>query len=102
MQTLAVAGALGLLLLATGQLGALREIPRRSALVLSGLATGASWLCYFRALQVGEAARVAPVDKRSVVLVAVFAVLFLGEALTPLAWTGIALVGLGAVLVAIG
>jgi len=51
-------------------------------LTLSGLATGASWLCYFRALQLGEAARVAPVDKLSVVLVALFGVLFLGEQLT--------------------
>ena len=104
VRTLVVAAALGLLLAATDQLGALRAIPRRSAvfLVLSGLATGASWLCYFRALQLGEAARVAPVDKLSVVLVAVFAVLFLGEALTPVAWAGIALVGVGAVLVAVG
>ena len=104
VRTLVVAAALGLLLAATDQLGALRAIPRRSAvfLVLSGLATGASWLCYFRALQAGEASRVAPVDKLSVVLVAVFAVLFLGEALTPVAWAGIALVGLGAVLVAVG
>lgn len=104
VRTLVVAAALGLLLAATHQLGALRTIPRRSALflVLSGLATGASWLCYFRALQIGEAARVAPVDKLSVVLVAVFAVLFLGEALTPVAWAGIALVGVGAVLVAVG
>ena len=50
-------------------------------LVLSGLATGASWLCYFRALKLGDAARVAPIDKLSVVLVAVFGVLFLGERL---------------------
>ena len=104
VRTVVVVVALGLLLAATGQLGALRGIPRRSVLflVFSGLATGASWLCYFRALQLGEAARVAPVDKLSVVLVAVFAVLFLGEALTPIAWAGIAFVGLGAVLVAVG
>ncbi len=104
VRTVVVMAALGLLLAATDQLGGLRGIPRRSAgfLVLSGLATGASWLCYFRALQAGEAARVAPVDKLSVVLVAVFAVLFLGETLTPVAWAGIALVGVGAVLVAVG
>lgn len=67
-------------------------------LTLSGLATGASWLCYFRALQVGEAAKVAPVDKLSVVLVAVFAVIFLGE--RPLAkdWFGILLVAAGVVV----
>ena len=104
VRTVVVVAALGLLLAATDQWGGLRGVPRRSAafLVLSGLATGASWLCYFRALQAGDAARVAPVDKLSVVLVAVFAVVFLGETLTPTAWTGIALVGVGAVLVAVG
>jgi transporter family protein len=69
-------------------------------LVLSGLATGASWLCYFRALKLGEAARVAPVDKLSVVLVAAFAAVFLGERLSGLAWLGVVLVGTGAVLIA--
>ena len=69
-------------------------------LALSGLATGASWLCYFRALQIGDAARVAPVDKLSVVLVAIFATAFLGEELSALNWAGIALVALGAILVA--
>jgi bacterial/archaeal transporter family protein len=69
-----------------------------SFLTLSGLATGASWVCYFRALQVGEAAKVAPVDKLSVVLVAIFAVIFLGE--RPLAkdWLGILLVAAGVVV----
>ena len=70
-------------------------------LVLSGLATGASWLCYFRALKVGDAARVAPVDKLSVVLVAVFAAMFLGERLSGLNWLGVALIATGALLVAI-
>jgi bacterial/archaeal transporter family protein len=67
-------------------------------LTLSGLATGASWLCYFRALKIGDAAKVAPVDKLSVVLVAIFAVIFLGE--RPLAkdWIGILLVAGGVVL----
>lgn len=69
-------------------------------LVLSGLGTGASWLCYFRALQLGEAARVAPVDKLSVVLVAIFGVLFLGEALSWKNWAGVALILAGALLVA--
>jgi transporter family protein len=67
---------------------------------LSGLATGASWLCYFRALKLGDAARVAPVDKLSVVLVAIFAVLFLGERLSPQGTAGVALIAAGAVLVA--
>jgi len=67
-------------------------------LTLSGLATGASWLCYFRALQIGEAAKVAPVDKLSVVLVAIFAVLFLGERPALKDWFGIVLVAGGVIL----
>ncbi|MGQ7792723.1 EamA family transporter [Faunimonas sp. B44] len=68
-------------------------------LVLSGMATGASWLCYFRALQLGDAARVAPIDKLSVVLVAIFAALFLGERLSAVNWAGVTLIAAGAVLV---
>jgi transporter family protein len=71
-------------------------------LVLSGLATGASWLCYFRALKEGDASRVAPVDKLSVVLVAVFAFFFLKEQPTWREWLAIALVGLGVLLLALG
>ena len=67
-------------------------------LVLSGLATGASWVCYFRALKVGDASRVAPIDKLSVVLVALFATIFLGERPVPLDWVGIGLVGAGVLL----
>ena len=67
-------------------------------LVLSALATGASWVCYFRALQLGDASQVAPVDKLSVVLVAVFAVTFLHERPSPREWLGIALVGAGALM----
>lgn len=67
-------------------------------LVLSGLATGASWICYFRALKVGAASKVAPVDKLSLLLVAVFAVLFLGERPTAREWFGIILVGAGAII----
>lgn len=69
-------------------------------LVLSGCATGASWICYFRALKLGDAARVAPIDKLSVVFVAVFAVLFLGEKLSLPNWLGVILIACGAVLVA--
>jgi transporter family protein len=65
-------------------------------LVLSGLATGASWWCYFRALHVGDASRVAPIDKLSVVLVAVFGVAFLGEKLSVINWLGIAMIAAGA------
>ena len=80
--------------------GVTQVAPRAWAfLVLSGLATGASWWCYFRALHVGDAARVAPLDKLSVVLVALFAVGFLGERLAPLNWLGVALVTAGAWLV---
>jgi bacterial/archaeal transporter family protein len=70
-------------------------------LVASGLATGASWVCYFRALKVGEASKVAPVDKLSVLLVAVFAFLFLGERPAPREWFGILLVGAGVVVLAV-
>lgn len=69
-------------------------------LLASGLATGASWLCYFRALQLGDAARVAPLDKFSVILVAVFGSVFLGETLTAVNWLGVALTGIGLLLVA--
>lgn len=69
-------------------------------LVLSGLATGASWICYFRALKLGDAARVAPIDKLSVVFVAIFAVLFLGERLSLPNWLGVCLIACGAILVA--
>jgi transporter family protein len=68
--------------------------------VLSGFATGASWICYFRALKLGNAAQVAPIDKLSVVFVAVFAVLFLGEKLSLPNWLGVILIACGAVLVA--
>ena len=78
------------------------SVSRRSYLflLLSGLATGGSWLCYFRALKLGDAARVAPIDKLSVVLVAVFGVLFLGERLSGTNWLGVGLIAAGAVLVA--
>lgn len=69
-------------------------------LILSGLATGASWLCYFHALKLGNAAQVAPIDKLSVVFVAVFAALFLGEKLSPANWIGVGLIATGALLVA--
>lgn len=68
---------------------------------LSGLATGLSWVCYFRALQLGDASKVAPVDKFSLVLVAVFAFVFLGERPSLRDWLGIALVASGVVILAI-
>lgn len=69
-------------------------------LTLSGLATGASWVCYFRALQIGDASKVAPVDKLSLVLVAIFAFTFLGERPSLREWTGIAMVAGGVLVLA--
>ena len=102
IRTVVVLISFALILLATGQFTNPGPISQRSwvFLVLSGLGTGASWLCYFRALKIGEAAKVAPIDKLSVVLVAIFGVIFLGEKLTTLNWLGIALIAVGAVLVA--
>jgi transporter family protein len=71
-------------------------------LALSGLATGASWLCYFRALQLGDASKVAPVDKLSVLVAMVLAVLFLGEHSNWRLWTGAALIVTGTVVIAGG
>jgi transporter family protein len=70
-------------------------------LTASGLATGASWVCYFRALQLGEASKVAPVDKLSLVLIAVFAFLFLGDRPNLREWSGIILVSVGVVVLAL-
>ena len=98
--TVVVALTLGALVYATGKWQSPFEIPPKSALflVLSALATGASWICYFRALKLGDASKVAPVDKLSVVLVAVFATAFLGERPGLREWLGIALVGGGVLL----
>ena len=70
-------------------------------LILSGCATGLSWICYFRALKLGNAAQVAPIDKLSVVLVAIIAATFLGEKMSPINWIGVVLIGVGAVLTAV-
>jgi len=87
---------------ATTNTGALQMFSKRTwiFLALSGLATGLSWLCYFRALQLGEASRVAPVDKLSVVFAMALAVLFLHEKLTLQHWIGGAFVLFGAVVLA--
>ncbi len=86
--------------LALGKRGEIAALDRRTCLflALSGVATGLSWLCYFRALQLGPASRVAPLDKLSVPLVMVFAWLLLGEKLTPPALLGGLLITAGAVL----
>jgi transporter family protein len=67
-------------------------------LVLSAIATGGSWVCYFRALKIGDASKVAPVDKLSLVLVAIFATAFLGERPSGREWLGIAMVASGVVV----
>jgi len=103
IRTFVIVLILGALVYATGKWRSPSEIPARSGtfLVLSALATGASWVCYFRALKLGDASRVAPVDKLSVVLVAVFAVLFLGERPEGRDWLGIGLVGAGVLLLSL-
>jgi transporter family protein len=102
VRTCVVVAALAALLTAFDGWQSSRTISARSwtFLVLSGLATGASWLCYFRALKLGPASQVAPIDKLSVVLVAVFGVLLLGEKLSGPNWLGVALIAAGAILVA--
>lgn len=103
VRTVVVLLLLALVLAATRQYPQLGAVtPRGFAfLALSGLATGASWWCYFRALNLGDAARVAPLDKLSVVLVALFGVVFLGERPSLNGWLGIALISAGAVLIVI-
>lgn len=103
IRTLVIVVLAGAIVAASGQWQPLDTVPTRSwlFLLLSGLATGASWLCYFRALKLGDAARVAPVDKLSVVFVAVLGALLLGEKLTLANWLGVALMAGGALLVAL-
>lgn len=103
IRTVVIVVVLAGIVIAFGKFQPLDQIAGKTwlFLILSGLATGASWLAYFRALKLGQAAQVAPVDKLSVVLVAIFGVLFLGESLTPLGWVGVALVGTGAVVLAV-
>ncbi len=103
IRTIVILVTLGLILVALGKFHSPGDLSSRTwiFLVLSGLATGASWICYFRALKLGDASLVAPVDKLSVVLVAIFGVALLGETLSGLQWLGVALVGGGAVLLVI-
>ena len=102
VRTIVILLCLAAILAVTGQFQAPGTIATRTYafLILSGLATGASWICYFRALKLGDAAQVAPIDKLSVVLVAAFAFLFLGERPSGTNWIGIALIAVGAILVA--
>ena len=102
VRTMVILLVLAAILSATGEWQNPATISGRTYLflALSGLATGASWICYFRALQLGDVARVAPIDKLSVVLVAIFGAVFLSEKLTTANWLGVAFVAGGAILVA--
>ena len=102
IRTIVILAAAGMMVYVTENWQSPGTVSGRSwvFLVLSGLATGASWICYFRALKLGDAARVAPIDKLSVVFVAIFAVLFLGERLSLPNWLGVCLIACGAILVA--
>jgi bacterial/archaeal transporter family protein len=103
LRTFVIVGVLGAFVAATGKWRNPTSLPSKSVtfLVLSAFATGASWVCYFRALKVGEAAKVAPVDKLSVVLVAIFAVAFLGERPVAREWIGIGLVAVGVLVLSL-
>ena len=102
IRTIVILTVIALILLGSGEWQPVSSISGRTYffLILSGLATGGSWLCYFRALKIGTAAQVAPIDKLSVVLVAIFGVAFLGERLSGLNWLGIVLIAAGAGFVA--
>jgi transporter family protein len=102
IRTIVILMVTAMILLALGEWQPLADVSTKTYafLVLSGLATGGSWLCYFRALKLGNAAQVAPIDKLSVVLVAVFGVAFLGERLSGINWLGIVMIAGGAGLVA--
>lgn len=97
--TVVLAMAWGMVFL-TGTQGGLVQISRRSwlFLILSGLATGASWLCYYKALQVGPASKVVPIDKLSVVITLVLAALLLHEQVTPRSALGCGLIAVGTLL----
>ncbi len=103
IRTIIIVFVLMAFILYTGKWSDPRALPSRTWLFLSlsALATGASWLCYFRALQIGDASKVAPVDKLSVVLVAIFACMFLGERPALREWLGIGLVATGIVILAL-
>ena len=103
VRTGVIAVVLTAFVIATGKWANPMTLPAKTLLflLLSGLATGASWVCYFRALKIGDASKVAPVDKLSLVLVAVFAVLFLHERPSVREWLGIVMVGAGVLVLAL-
>lgn len=97
IRTVVVLAAAWGMVFITGAQGGISEIPKKSwiFLILSGLATGASWLCYYHALKIGEASKVAPIDKLSVVITVVMAAVFLHEQLTPKTLIGCGLIAAG-------
>jgi transporter family protein len=101
IRTFVIVAVLSAFVLFTGKWTNLLTLNPKSLLflMLSGLATGTSWVCYFRALKVGDASKVAPIDKLSLVLVAVFAVIFLNERPSVKDWIGIVLVSAGVILI---
>lgn len=103
IRTVVVVAMAWLMVFITGAQGGISEISRKSwlFLILSGLATGASWLCYYKALQVGEASKVVPVDKLSVVITLVLAFIFLNEKITLKSGIGCTLIGAGTLLMVI-
>ncbi len=103
VRTVVIAVVLAVFVVAVGKWRDPRTLSAKAVgfLVLSGLATGASWVCYFRALKLGDAAKVAPVDKLSVILVAIFAAVFLHERPSSGAWFGIGLVGAGVAIISL-
>lgn len=103
VRTVVIAVLLSLFVLSTGKWSNPFQLPGRSLsfLLLSALATGASWVCYFRALQAGPVSLVAPIDKLSVVLVLAFAFLFLGERPSPREWLAVGMIGAGVAMLAL-
>lgn len=100
LRTMVVVGMSWLMVFITNSQGGIGSITRRSwiFLILSGLATGASWLCYYRALQLGKVSQVAPIDKLSVLLTMLLAAVFLHEQFTVKSIIGAALIGIGTLL----
>lgn len=103
IRTIVIFLVLGIILFSTNQFQSLKTVSQKSLvfLILSGIATGGSWICYFRALKLGNASQVAPIDKLSIVLVAIFGVMFLGEKLSMFDWIGISMITSGAVMIAL-
>ena len=102
IRTAAIFPLLVMIVSARGEWVGWRAIGLQTAvfLVLSGIATGLSWMCYYRALQLGPASLISPIDKLSMVVAIVLSIVFLGERLTPGQWVGVGLMVAGAVLVA--